>query len=258
MIGTHVALFLTYRCPFSCAYCNMRASHLTEDPGTQHWTRWLRWLGRLGHPLMVDLLGGEPTLYPDVVRLWEGLENLGIPWAMTTNLAGRRAVAALGERRLATCQVVSVSVQPESPPDVLKVAEGLAAAGYRVKVNWVDHPASPAMGSTPLAVSVIPYQPWREGTARDGVARWCSAGNGHLAAAPDGTLYRCQVDLMAGGEPVGHIDRPYGPNESAYVCLDGCTACYTTAVGSWNVGQQRMTADDAAEWLQRREAARCG
>jgi hypothetical protein len=133
---------------------------------------------------------------------------------------------------------LNVSVQPESPPDIIERALALKEAGYPVHLNRVEHPASPTLPDTHgLSVNHIPYQAWLEGDAVDDKRRMCDAGAAHFAVDPAGRVYRCLVHLQLRRHVLGTVAQPIhtyalmGPE----LCDTGCSACYTTEPRQWGI-----------------------
>lgn len=79
-------LFLSYKCNLSCDYCF--ASGLdAEFPAALSWEDFLKlsaWLEK-NAVLSLAILGGEPTLHPQIVEIVTHLKNKGIMLALFTN-----------------------------------------------------------------------------------------------------------------------------------------------------------------------------
>jgi len=157
---------------------------------------------------------------------------------MTTNAAAMSSVAALADAQLGGCLALNVSIQPESPPDIMERVALLRQADYPVNLNWVDHPESPPVpGGLGLYVNRIPYQAWAEGEALDGVRRFCSAGSSHLCCDPAGRIYRCLVHLQLGVGQLGTIATPLHEvlSHGLQLCETGCSTCYIGAAEAWGI-----------------------
>ena len=216
----------------------MHARGLEKDPRTLHWRRWADWIRQLPASSTIEISGGEPLLYPGLIDLLRAIVEMGLGWGLTTNAAHSAAVEALAGARLAACAGLNVSIQPESPLDILERAALLREAGYPVRLNWVDHPDSPPMpNGLGFHVNRIPYQAWLEGDALDNVRRVCSAGSSHLCCDPTGRVYRCLVHLQLGVEQLGTIVAPLQGMvlHGLQPCNTGCSTCYTTMPESWSL-----------------------
>lgn len=234
----------TWRCNYACEYCWLRAlgwhRHTAERPAAD----WMRWVRRLPDRSVIDVSGGEPLVYPGILEVLRTIGACGHLWAMTTNLDGGAWRELLGQPALPGALVVNVSLHAQSPPDIAGRIARLADCGYRVSVNVVEHPAAPVVPEgLGCPVSRIPYQPWCEQLATDGVRRVCDAGRVHIACDPTGRVYRCMVALQTGEPCLGTIDEPLqrirlvGPTRCDY----GCSTCYTHSPGSWSVCMEAIT-----------------
>lgn len=79
-------IFLTYRCNLACPYCFARGLADLYPPalGRDDFARLLAWLE--AYPVGgVALLGGEPTLHPDLPMMLTALHERGIMTALFTN-----------------------------------------------------------------------------------------------------------------------------------------------------------------------------
>lgn len=236
-----VIIHPTWACQFRCSYCSVHARGLEKDPRTLHWRRWADWIRQLPASSTIEISGGEPLLYRGLIDLLRAIVEMGLGWGLTTNAAHSAAVEALAGARLAACAGLNVSIQPESPLDILERAALLREAGYPVRLNWVDHPGSPPFPSVRTQVEFhvnrIPYQAWLEGGALDTVRRVCSAGSSHLCCDPVGRVYRCLVHLQLGIAPLGTIAAPLTEVtlRGLQPCDTGCSTCYTTMPESWGL-----------------------
>lgn len=230
----------TWACQFHCPYCSVHAQGLERDKRTLSVARW-GWFIRQAPPASTfEISGGEPLLYPAIIDLLRIIVDAGHLWGMTTNAAHARRIEELIVLRISGCLALNVSIHPESPPDLGERATRLAKAGYAVHINRVMHPASPP-APTGLPLNNIPYQPWAEGMALDGIRRVCTAGVDHLCCDPAGNVYRCLVDLQLGNARLGTINDPLeqirlkGPA----LCDHGCSTCYTDDPGAWHISMGR-------------------
>ncbi len=81
-----INIFLTYRCNLACPYCFARGLADLYPPalGRADFSRLLAWLESYS-VRGVALLGGEPTLHPDLPRMLTALHDRGIMTALFTN-----------------------------------------------------------------------------------------------------------------------------------------------------------------------------
>jgi len=233
----------TWACQFHCPYCSIHAQGLEKDTRTLSWRRWAWWIRQLPLESHIEISGGEPTLYADLIPLLQTIAGRKITWGLTTNAAHMSAVVALAEAQVEGCLALNVSIQPESPPDIMERAKLLREAGYLVYLNWVDHPDSPPVpDELGFTVNRIPYQAWLEGDALDGKRRMCTAGATHLCCDPAGRVYRCLVHLQLGLKPLGRITT--SPRQmvthEARLCETGCSTCYTDNLGAWHIKMKEI------------------
>ncbi len=238
-----VIIHPTWECQFRCPYCSVHAQGLESDTRVLAWKQWADWICQLPPGSVVEISGGEPTLYLHLGSLLGAIVEKGFSWGLTTNAAHMPVVMALVEAQARNCLALNVSIQPESPPDIVERAETLREAGYPVNLNWVDHPDSPPVpDGFGFGVNRIPYQAWAEGDALDGVRRVCSAGSSHLCCDPSGRVYRCLVHLQLGVGQLGTIAEPlHGMTlRGVQPCDTGCSSCYTVMPEAWAVKMRRI------------------
>jgi len=236
----------TWRCQFSCPYCWVRAMgwhKLYRRHQERHWHDWAVWVSALPEASSIDFSGGEPFVYPGMVELLRVCADAHVAWAVTTNLDNAGAWHDLTTDPIEGCLGINVSWHPQSPPDLSWRIRRLHETGYPVFVNLVSHPNAPELGDVgKVHVNHIPYQPWQEGLAVDGIKRQCTAGMAHVACDPLGRVYRCLVAMQTGQEPLGTIDddlHDIALKESA-PCDFGCSTCYTVSPASWAVGMEAI------------------
>src|SRR5436853_3312425 len=111
------SLYVTDRCNLDCAYCteynNSRPHPTLED--LKIWIRKIRDLGTM----RIALVGGEPLLHPDIVKIVRYCRELGFATSLTTNgfLLTRKLVAELEGAGL---QVLQISVDRMTPSPITK------------------------------------------------------------------------------------------------------------------------------------------
>lgn len=232
----HYCIYPTWECQLDCAYCSIRRSKVDRSVAPVDWQEWARALPRaVLAGSVVDIAGGEPLLYPGLVDLLHALGRAGLVWALTTNGKAVDAIERLCQERPTGAACVNVSDHAGNPEAHESVAR-LRAAGYRVNVHRVDHPAA---GRHEPDAQTITYQGWREGTAVDGMRRYCDAGLRHWVADPRGDMWRCVVALETGQPPTGNVFRGEARPVSR-LCEIGCTSCYTEDPASWLVKMEAV------------------
>jgi len=111
------SLYVTDRCNLDCSYCteynNSRPHPTLED--LKIWIRKIRDLGTM----RIALVGGEPLLHPDIVKIVRYCRELGFATSLTTNgfLLTRKLVAELEGAGL---QVLQISVDRMTPSPITK------------------------------------------------------------------------------------------------------------------------------------------
>lgn len=79
-------IFLTYRCNLACDYCfasDLRRE-FDRDMRPEDFSKLSRWMAETG-VASVGLLGGEPTLHPDLLSFAGDLQRIGITTVLFTN-----------------------------------------------------------------------------------------------------------------------------------------------------------------------------
>lgn len=186
---------------------------------------------------VVDVAGGEPLLFRGLVPMLQAIAARNLRWAVTTNALNTKAVEELVGSRPANGVVINVSDHQGNAEAAANI-ERLRSA-FNVVVNRVDHPDA---GRRNIEVSsLLPYQPWREGGATDGVLRRCTAGTNHWVADPAGDVWRCNVDLQVGNPPLGNLfDRTFTSDYRRTRCDFGCSTCYTADPAAWSLEMQAV------------------
>jgi len=98
-------LYVTDRCNLDCAYCT-EYDNSRPHPTFEDLSAWLHRIRELG-TYRVALVGGEPLMHPDIVRLVRLVRDLGMTPSITTNgfLLTPELVRELEEAGLATLQI---------------------------------------------------------------------------------------------------------------------------------------------------------
>ncbi len=247
MKALHIAVNLTWRCQLRCAMCWIDDLGLDREAPEQPWTAWRDGLIRMAPHMLVDFSGGEPLLYPHFHKLVLALASAGAEWAVTTNMVEQDAVRLFLAMPIGNCVVWNISYHAGLPDGWREQALQLRAAGYNVALNVVLHPTEPlptAEESAGLMLSWLPWQDWGAGDGTDGITRLCDAGRAHCVVAPDGTAYRCQVELQKQCAPMGSfVDGTVRSEASTHLCQIGCSTCYTQnamAAPGWRVSMEAV------------------
>jgi MoaA/NifB/PqqE/SkfB family radical SAM enzyme len=83
IITTHISP--EGRCNLHCEYCSVKDREKHERIPTEVIQRYLVEVYNLGCKAVILTGGGEPTLYPDFLRLINSIENIGMQYALITN-----------------------------------------------------------------------------------------------------------------------------------------------------------------------------
>ncbi len=127
---TCAGIRLTRNCNMKCMYCNIQNTK-REDLSIDEWKEALKILKSLDIKDVV-LLGGEPTMYPNVVELVDYLTHeLGMSCSLTTNAFGNfDVVKELLDAGLASLGVSVDNLDPKKSISPLKAKNGLKLIDY--------------------------------------------------------------------------------------------------------------------------------
>jgi hypothetical protein len=227
----HVVINPTWRCQLHCAYCWLPHTRINREVKERYWAVW-GWalLDVLPAGSVVDVSGGEPLLYPGMVKLLSMLGSAGLRWALTTNGLVADVLVQLCRRRPAGCVLINVSAHNGNGGGD-GAARLLRAAGFPVSVNRVDHPEAHYGAEV-----TIPFQDWENCEALDSVHRFCDAGTNHWVADPAGWVWTCAVRMQMGCSPIGNLfDGSFRPLDWVQECHSGCSSCYRDDPGAWGI-----------------------
>jgi len=200
---------------------------------------WLTFISKLGRT-HVDICGGEPLAWDGLPELVTGLPG-DCTWSITSNCVNTEALQRLdfskctqvtasfhpytvgksnylnrffGSLRYLTAQkvkvIVSIMAYPANIDWLPFWIEAFEGWGFEVmaqpyedpRYDWREHPdklaALEALG-THYCREKLPY--W--GTAPGG--GMCEAGHDYLMTSPGGLVYRCNLAMVGGGDPLGSI-----------------------------------------------------
>lgn len=81
-----INLFVDYACNLDCDYCFVRGLSTEHPPmlGAKDFERFCSWARKVHLPSL-GILGGEPTLHPDIVEMLERLMDAGVAPVLFTN-----------------------------------------------------------------------------------------------------------------------------------------------------------------------------
>lgn len=228
---------ITYRCNNKCPYCTIFGKYKGEPDIA--YDLWLNAFNRL-KPRIIDITGGEPFLYKDLIPLINGL-NKSIEIGLTTNLTQdiTQFVQKVNPSRILSMTLSyhpSMSMQKDY---FIGKALLLLQRGFPINVNFVGYPEQMYMiptlkytfESAGIKFHVDPYAQ-HEGKQyefndfeqaflkkmvgndrefrfkeTEGVVK-CSAGSDYLVILPDGTAHRCMHFNLTGRKAIGNILDP--------------------------------------------------
>lgn len=101
-IRTGSNLLITNLCNRSCPYCFLK-DWITSDPSKAQYMSLdnldviINWAKKLGYPASVQLLGGEPTLHPDIIEIVKKLQasDVEIETILTNGLGDTEVYASI-------------------------------------------------------------------------------------------------------------------------------------------------------------------
>jgi MoaA/NifB/PqqE/SkfB family radical SAM enzyme len=227
----------TWRCQLSCPYCLLPHIKINRKATEHAWWEWANAIVKHA-PVgsVVDIAGGDPLLWDGLELFCAALFEHGIRWAITTNALHTAAVDKLLTLHPGGCQLINISDHPGNLVADANIARLRSA--YPVVMNRVDHPDA---GKRNVQVSsLIPYQSYREGTEIDHVVRYCDSGIHHWVIDVAGDAFICNVAMATGRKPLGNIfrDEVIPKPTERFICDWGCSSCYTSVPGCWDVHQE--------------------
>jgi sulfatase maturation enzyme AslB (radical SAM superfamily) len=217
------------QCNRACDYCWLREIGAPCDLGVLPASAWLEFFERSGQPLRLDLVGGEPLLYPELEKLLTGIQGLGHSWVMTTNLCADPSALFEVEPRDKTV-IVSLHLDKDVPTQIER-AEALRQYGYCVIfsiVTGVDNHEThvPMVEALGFRVDSTPYCAPQESYCESGPGWLCNAGSGSVFVVSNGDVYACWTHYKAsfrdGAKPLDNIADGFEWVEEAYECNLQC------------------------------------
>lgn len=227
----------SWECQLHCDYCWVPHAKIDRNVPEHSWNEWA-WVlvDMLPYDSIVDVCGGEPLLYPGIAKLLGYLGNHSIRWAVTTNAMSNIGTAELTMQTIPGC--VQINVSDHNGNSTNKDNVDKLRQHYNVVTHRVNHVSA---GNHEKQAGIITYQPWKEGTACDGIKRMCNAGMYHIVTDPAGNAYRCVVDMQVGNKPFGNIfEDKFQTMDIPMPCDFGCSTCYTVNPREWMVSMEAI------------------
>ena len=259
----YIAMFPTWRCNLHCPYCPYRqkphhdvvdvytgAAKITMTERPAH--DWTQFLAPLEHTL-VDVCGGEPTLYPGIARVLESLHPSS-RYAMTSNTTQLPTAFKLNPN---TCYCWTASYHPTATPPYgdldffIGVLHELRRYGFRrvactiVYLPWKHtdtyvaevqhrfHEEGIPLNWQPYVWHGYTWTPAQRATAEQLMPTYwpdwdahrpkrCDAGASAIAINSDGHIYRCLSTLTFGDPCLGDITAGWTPRTEPSPCRSPC------------------------------------
>lgn len=240
-MNMHLLINLSWKCQLKCPYCLIPHIKVRRRVKEHSWQEWAAGIIRHTTPgSVIDVAGGEPTLFPGLALFLREIALSGRRWAITTNAVDDDGVSALLEVHPPNCILVNVSDHPGNQGPGPQANIDRLRAVFPTNLNRVDVPEAGQRGGVN---NRIPYQSYREGTEQDHKRRICDSGIRHWVADPAMDVFLCNVAMATGRKPIGNLanetlDKPSGEFE----CDWGCSSCYLSVPGAWACNQREVGA----------------
>jgi MoaA/NifB/PqqE/SkfB family radical SAM enzyme len=131
-----VSLFITRKCNLACSYCNLPDNDIYEMSGKE----WIKVIDRVApYVEFFNLIGGEPTLHPDLPEIVEHLNKIGANYSMVTN---GTAPHIFYEYLINRCQIKSLCVSMDELHPDDKKSESMKSIHGRDLVNFIRNETS--------------------------------------------------------------------------------------------------------------------
>ena len=233
----YVAFFLTLSCNLKCPYCinlhDIASRHDLAKCHNMSADEWIAAANRLvlRPDLPLTLQGGEPTLYPGFFRFVNGVKA-DIKMDLMTNLMFNvdtfiANVPVDRFTREAPYAPIRVSYHPGQNhiDELIKKTNRLQAAGFRVGLYGIDHPA-PAINKHIKDVRErclrlgLDFRTKEFLGEHDGVMygtfkydecvdhptlKHCECRTTEIIVDPSGNVFKCHSDLYHSRNPIAHI-----------------------------------------------------
>ena len=250
----------TWRCQLKCSYCDYRidkdgklhAFDKIKNIGRElEWFEWVQYLDRF-EPLLLEMTGGEPTMYKDLNKLLLHLSGFS-RWAITSNTLNRDAIKKLPAynchawtasyhyhsdddfmtnlfilRGKGIMPRVTIVITPENYNVAKEKIKMFQVEGYGVNIHpvlkqdfdWAEHRdvwdgiKGLADGAQTMIVGDISdkWMPERH--------EMCSAGGDYFCLMPDGQVLRCYSQILT--DDHGVFIKDFEPVYEARPCSMDC------------------------------------
>lgn len=133
VLPTFVQCVLTERCNYKCEYCShWRLDKYSEEMSLPEWRVAIAGLKKLTGSLVIDFMGGEPTIYPDFLDLVEYCQAIDVDWFMTTN--GSTLSKSRFVERIVAARPLKIDVSVDSSSsEVHDLARGVPGSFQRIE-----------------------------------------------------------------------------------------------------------------------------
>lgn len=214
-----IVWFPTFRCQYSCAYCNARSLPVDSHGAERTSAEWLRACGRLPCADLVTVSGGEPALYEGLEEVlerapWRRLHvntNLAAPPDWLTPTVARRMYSVTlslhfdpDDRRAAPFWERVTTVRQRAPGAYIHVRVVVTQQVRPDRIERAREMCEERGVCLALSESDTHWLYRERLPIRDGAAM-CSAGHDAVVLLPDGALYRCLGMAYACDEPMGNV-----------------------------------------------------
>jgi SAM-dependent methyltransferase len=267
---SHWGAFVTLRCSANCSYCLQKFSpeefykclKAREEIDWKHWATFYT-MAQKKEVQQLSVVGGEPTLYPNLANLVNALEGYYV--TVTSNL--HSALFNDIEEFASSIQNKSMfRLNTSYHPDVMSVEKfaervhRIRASGIHIdQVAMVDHPGSQyrkyylefinhglqltpqtflgkigdnlfpnqyteGITNNPLEHQITNYDLFEEGFSyREKKPVQCSVQK--FLVAPNGDAHRCHYHLYSGNDVIFNITKPDVPPTTDYTFCDDFGFC---------------------------------
>lgn len=106
-----LTISLTRKCPWKCHYCNFTDQKSKEMKGKE-WIDFLTEVKMRNQDTFISIMGGEPLVYQDIEYFIEGINELGLPYTVTTTGPSKK------KNIIKKIKGISISVDLVVPEDV--------------------------------------------------------------------------------------------------------------------------------------------
>ena len=115
---SYIQFYPTLSCNLSCDFCFNRQLQAVDDVKLSDFEKIMSTLSGLGIPA-IDILGGEPTLHPDFVNLFDVIHHHGLTATASTNGSDARALETVSKKYGNDSVRIGISVNSEEMDESL-------------------------------------------------------------------------------------------------------------------------------------------